>query len=189
VRAAIEPPGGVELRLDGTALTLSGSAPASWIRGLAVRLARVEGLGGCDGGALAPVELGRARALAEGLAGREIRFGESVNPLPGAGEALDLAAAAIAELAGLDTAAGLKARVAVVGHSDGLGSEPWNQWLRRERAELIRRLLIERGAPAALLHAEPAPGFEPAAAPRPAERRVGLKVEIESPDPIPCWAG
>lgn len=52
-------------------------------------------------------------------------------------------------------------RVTVVGHTDRLGSEQYNQVLSAQRAETVRRYLIERGVPAGVVHAYGAGESEP----------------------------
>jgi OOP family OmpA-OmpF porin len=179
VRAAIEPPASVETSLDGAALILSGRAPWHWIDTLPVRLAGVVGLRSCDSSALTVTEVVQARALAAELERIEILFVDGADPLPGSATVLDRAALLIEALSRLDADAPLGARIALVGHSDGLGTQQWNYWLRQQRADFVMRQLAERGAPERLLRAEPERRFEPATDARPAQRRVSLHVSLE----------
>ncbi|MGB5733317.1 MAG: hypothetical protein WBM40_02595, partial [Thiohalocapsa sp.] len=186
VEAAIDPPAGVVVRLDGTALALSGIAPWRWIDALPMRLAGVAGLGGCDAGALGVAEVQAARDLAAELGQVEIRFAEAANPLPGSKAVMDRAALLIKELERLDAAAPIGVHIDVVGHSDGVGAQPWNHWLRQQRADVVVRQLVERGAPERLLNGRAERRFEPSAVARPAQRRVSLRAGFEPVQPAPC---
>lgn len=186
VRAAIEPPEGVVLALDGADLSLSGQAPMAWISDLPARLATVEGLGACDDSALAIAELVQAQTLIDSLQGIEIRFGEAANPLAASTGAIDRAAELLLGLIELDRALDLSLAVTVLGHSDGIGDQPWNRWLRQQRADYVARSLVERGVPADSLHAQPVAGFEPSAVTRPAERWVRIRAEIREPEKPSC---
>jgi hypothetical protein len=179
VRAAIEPPQSVEISLDGAMLRLSGSAPWRWIDALPLRLAGLAGLHGCDSSALTVSEVVQAQALAAQLERIEIRFVEAVEPLPGSATVLDRAALLIKALSRLDAVAPLGLRIAVVGHSDGLGSQQWNFWLRQQRADFVIRQLAERGVSERLPRAEPERRFQPATDARPAQRRASLHVGLE----------
>jgi len=98
---------------------------------------------------------------------------------------LDRAAALMKSLSRLNAEAPLGLRIAAVGHSDGLGTQPWNYWLRQQRADFIVRRLAERGVPEGLLRAEPERRFEPATEARPAQRRVSLHAGLQ-PVPTPA---
>lgn len=63
-RAAIEPPGEVNVAVDDSTLLLSGVAPWDWINAVPQRLVAVDGLVGCDHQALAVAELRQAEAIA-----------------------------------------------------------------------------------------------------------------------------
>lgn len=69
--------------------------------------------------------------------------------------------------------------IAITGHTDSSGKESSNIALSRERAEAVRRALIQRGIPADGLHAsgvgssDPVKGLDPA---DPANRRIEFSV-------------
>jgi OOP family OmpA-OmpF porin len=69
--------------------------------------------------------------------------------------------------------------IAVIGHTDASGPEPGNLALSRERAEAVRKALVDRGIPADGLRArgvgshEPVEGLDPA---DPANRRIEFSV-------------
>ncbi|ESQ12273.1 MAG TPA: hypothetical protein DDY14_02255 [Chromatiaceae bacterium] len=186
VLASIDPPAGVEARLDGRRLILSGSAPWRWIDALSPRLVHVTGLNGCDNEALTVAEIAQARNLANKLQRIEVRFAEAVTPLPESATVLQRAVELIAALLALDQAAPLGLRIAVVGQSDGLGTRQWNHWLRQQRADFVIRQLIELGVPERLLLAEPARRFEPSTRARPEQRRVWLRAVFEPPRISSC---
>lgn len=74
--------------------------------------------------------------------------------------------------------------IAITGHTDSSGSEPGNLELSRERADAVRRALMQRGIPADGLRArgvgsrEPVEGLEPT---DPANRRIEFSVIATEP--------
>lgn len=186
VNAALAPPPGVALHLDGTRLMVSGSAPWDWIAALPPRVAALGDLGGCDNGGLTIAELTAARSLARRLAALQVRFGDDINLAPGQQQVLEEAAALGRELAALAAVLPLTLRIVAVGHSDGLGSEQWNYWLRRRRAEFVRAALADQGVAARLLAAEATTGFDPDTGRMPPLRRVELRVELQGPAVPSC---
>ncbi len=117
------------------------------------------------------------------LAERTIRFEESsAEFIPGSEELLDELAAALRPCVG--------AMVAISGHTDTSGSPQVNLALSQDRAQMVRRELIERGIPAQMLRAtgygsaRPVAGIDPA---DPANRRIEFRVistETTRPTPI-----
>ncbi len=117
------------------------------------------------------------------LAERTIRFEESsAEFIPGSEEVLDELATALRPCVG--------AIVAISGHTDTSGSPKLNLALSQDRAQMVRRQLIERGIPAQNLRAtgygsaRPVRGLDPA---DPANRRIEFRVvsmETTKPTPI-----
>ncbi|MBB5984222.1 OmpA family protein [Sphingobium lignivorans] len=83
-----------------------------------------------------------------------------------------------------DVAAALKEcsgyRLEVGGHSDGRGSEAVNRALSQERADRVRALLVEHGAPAELLSARGFGASHPLANGGPSSRRITFTVSRET---------
>ena len=101
-------------------------------------------------------------------------------------ETLDRAAAIMIQLGRLGAALRLGVQVRVVGHSDGVGSERRNLWLRRQRADLVRGALSRRGVNPSLLAVEAADGLGPSATPAPHLRRVSFSVFVTPPTLPSC---
>jgi OOP family OmpA-OmpF porin len=106
------------------------------------------------------------------LRARTIRFEEASARIDAASQELvDEVANALAPCLG--------SIIAVTGHTDASGPEPGNLELSRERADAVRRALIERGIPSDGLRAlgvgsaEPVEGLDPA---DPANRRIEFSV-------------
>ena len=74
--------------------------------------------------------------------------------------------------------------IAVTGHTDNSGAEPANLALSLERAQAVRKALVERGIPSVGLRArgvgssEPVPGLQPE---DPANRRIEFSVLMTEP--------
>ncbi|GAB5350103.1 Peptidoglycan-associated lipoprotein [Alteriqipengyuania sp. 357] len=117
------------------------------------------------------------------LAERTIRFEESsAEFIPGSEEVLDELATAMRPCVG--------AIVGISGHTDTSGSPQINLALSKDRAQTVRRELIDRGIPAQNLRAtgygsaRPVRGLDPA---DPANRRIEFRVvstETTKPTPI-----
>ena len=117
------------------------------------------------------------------LAERTIRFEESsAEFIPGSEELLDELATAMRPCVG--------AIVAISGHTDTSGSPKVNLALSQDRAQMVRRELIQRGIPGQNLIANgfgssrPVEGLSPA---DPANRRIEFRVvsmETSRPTPI-----
>ncbi|WP_372520165.1 OmpA family protein [Alteriqipengyuania sp.] len=158
---------------------------------IAQAIADIPGMGGVhwtDGTMLAGsdtnIELLRCENdLLTVMAGRTIRFEESsADFIPGSEEVLDELAAAMRPCVG--------AIVAISGHTDTSGSPQVNLALSQDRAQMVRRELVDRGIPAQNLRAtgygssRPVRGLDPA---DPANRRIEFRVvatEKTRPTPI-----
>ena len=159
--------------------------------GIAQAVADIPGVGGVhwtDGTMLAAgdtdIESLRCESeLLTVLAEQTIRFEESsADFIPGSEALLDELANTLRPCVG--------AVVAVSGHTDTSGSPQVNLALSQDRAQMVRRELIERGIPAQNLRAtgygssRPVAGLDPA---DPANRRIEFRVvstETARPTPI-----
>ncbi|MCP5396460.1 MAG: OmpA family protein [Sphingomonadaceae bacterium] len=116
------------------------------------------------------------------LRARTIRFEESSSDIEASSrELVDEVAAALRPCLG--------SIIAITGHTDSSGPEPGNLALSRERADAVRRALINRGIPADGLRASgvgssiPVEGLDPA---DPANRRIEFSVIATVPlEPTP----
>ena len=158
---------------------------------VAQAIAKIPGVGGVhweDGTVLAAGDADIESLRCENellgvLAERTIRFEESsADFIPGSEEVLDELATTLRPCVG--------AIVAISGHTDTSGSPKLNLALSQDRAQMVRRELIERGIPAQNLLANgfgssrPVRGLDPA---DPANRRIEFQVvsmETTKPTPI-----
>ena len=158
---------------------------------IAQAIANIRGVGGvhwADGTMLAAGDADIESLRCENellgvLAERTIRFEESsAEFIPGSEEVLDELATALRPCVG--------AIVAISGHTDTSGSPQVNLALSQDRAQMVRRELVERGIPAQNLLANgfgssrPVRGLDPA---DPANRRIEFRVvsmERTKPTPI-----
>ena len=158
---------------------------------IAQAIAAIPGVGGVhwtDGTMLASGDMDIESLRCESellgvLAERTIRFEESsAEFIPGSEEVLDELATTLRPCVG--------AIVAISGHTDTSGSPKLNLALSQDRAQMVRRQLIERGIPAQNLLANgfgstrPVKGLDPA---DPANRRIEFRVvsmETTKPTPI-----
>ena len=116
------------------------------------------------------------------LAERTIRFEESsADFIPGSEELLDELASTLRPCVGTI--------IAISGHTDNSGSPQVNLALSQDRAQIVRRELIERGIPGQSLRAtgygsaRTIEGLDPA---DPANRRIEFRViSSETPSPTP----
>ena len=186
-RLLLQPPETIELQLRDGVLAAAGQAPRAWIEMLRARALALPGIQALDETGLA----GQAPPPPEPLdplvsAIRETRFlfDEGVRLVPGQEGDLEALAARFENLRRLAAARGQIARLAIVGHTDRVGTDEFNLRLSRERAGYIRGLLLARGLPAealgstgigALESSDPdSPDLE-----NPPDRRVTMEVVLE----------
>lgn len=79
------------------------------------------------------------------------------------GDLQPAAQAQIARIADELSAAGATGEIRVIGHTDAIGEESANRALSLQRAQTVRRLLVERGVPADRIRAEGRGESEPVA--------------------------
>jgi OOP family OmpA-OmpF porin len=142
----LDPPQGVELKLNGETLSASGSAPHDWIVD-AQKLARViPGATSLDTTNLNDLEVESLRGQIER---QLILFPTgSSRILSGQRDAIDSLVERIRKLISLSTATGRIAKIEIAGHTDAEGDETANKKLRAERAAQALELLISRGVAA-----------------------------------------
>ncbi len=143
LRKRLAPPSSVEMLLQGNELILSGSAPHSWLVSVSQRLDkdfRLDQSGVID---LEQQRLAKFKGLLEGLS---LYFEPGKTQFKGPSEeVLDTACAHwkhVEELAGMLE---LKLQLQVTGQSDATGTPAQNARLSKERAALVRSLLVKKG--------------------------------------------
>ena len=156
-RALLTAPAGVDISVADGVLRLSGGAPAAWIRKaneMAVFVPGVEavwldGLIDADRQAL-DQRIARLEAIRIQFPVASARLEPSQQPL------FDELATGLEAALERAAAGGLRLTVRLSGGADESGEELVNQRLRRQRAETVRTLLVQRGLPPAALEARQA---------------------------------
>lgn len=181
VRAALDPPEGVTLSLQGKSLVIGGTAPWAWIESVTPRLRSAGLVESCAFEDLRVREWEEAQGLAADVRSVSVLFADGVDLAVKADEALAGAARRLQRLGALDQRLRLGLKARLVGHSDGVGARGWNLWLRQRRADFVRDALVEKGVAAALLSVEVDESFRPSPVPVPGLRRVVFEVLLTPP--------
>ncbi len=139
----LDPPPGVELKLNDGVLAASGTAPHQWMVD-AQRLARaIPGVARFDDSNLTGEE---SESLRRQIEQQAVRFVVGTTWIaPGQSEPLNALTAQIQKLAALAPAAGRVAKIEITGHTDAEGDEAANQRLSEDRASRILALFKLRG--------------------------------------------
>ncbi len=183
-RRLLQPPPTVDLTLDGGVLRLRGSAPAAWVeeaRRLALALPGVTAL---DDGALQDPARAELQSLRADLGRQVIHFGVDTPRGEIDTPSLTRLADDLRRLQALAQSLGLTPQVTLVGHSDASGTPARNRALSGQRAQWLRRQLLELGVDPALLAVRAAGSDEPASDAqtpqgRAKNRRVTLDVRLD----------
>ncbi len=139
----LAPPAGVQLRVEGSVVHLSGTAPSSWIAQTRSRQHSIPGVTRVDTNQVradAP-----PTAVAEFLDTVRLAFSEGSQLGPGEPELRERIRRALSELDGWAAQRGQTLQVRLIGNTDALGTEQVNLQLGRERAERAREWLQEGG--------------------------------------------
>lgn len=145
-RDVLEPPQGIDLRLDAGILKVTGTAPLAWIRTMRERSPSLVGVDAVDESGLESPGWDRLLEIV-----RDLERVELLAPLgsaelsPGQGADVDRIAGWIRELQGLQGELGVVAQVVITGFADPSGTEEYNIVLSRARADRVQSLLVARG--------------------------------------------
>ncbi|MDX1421384.1 MAG: OmpA family protein, partial [Rubricoccaceae bacterium] len=141
----LDAPATVRLRVEGTTLVASGTAPPDWLERSRARAPTLSGITRFDDTAIT----GRlVEALADSLRRAAVRFPVgSARLLPGQEPALDRLARLMTDLLATAAQADRAVRIQVLGHVSREGGDAFNQALSQQRAEATVRLLTARGLP------------------------------------------
>ncbi|HRY49769.1 MAG TPA: OmpA family protein [Candidatus Paceibacterota bacterium] len=160
-RQLLQPPAGVETRIQDGILYAEGAAPAAWIEEARRRAAWVPGIQEFDGAGLVDASLTTEAARQQAIEKTVIFFDDGVHLVPGQEKILETLAARLIELQAATARAGQRRGVSVIGHTDKIGPDDYNQRLSRQRADCVVDLLQARGvtvgwlAPAGVGDTEP----------------------------------
>lgn len=178
IQEILQPPEGVESVLRGRDLHISGTAPEAWLARIPSVLQRLAWLRNCDTSQLESREWEEVKAIHQELARVTFKYAEGVSMTAASMNQLELVTDALQRLQALLDELNGSLRIRLVGHSDGVGTQAWNIWLRQQRAEGLRQVLQERGGLSEHISVEADPVFTPAAHPDQNLRRVDLHLNL-----------
>jgi outer membrane protein OmpA-like peptidoglycan-associated protein len=152
----MKPPPGVDMKIQADTLILTGTAPEIWWREARFSGLRLPGIDRVDGTGLRleAADSGepggdRARVLADKLNNSILFFAPGQAELTDRPAVVATVATVATELDQLAREQNTKITLLITGHADRSGSE--DLALGRQRAESVRRYLIEAGVPRAML--------------------------------------
>ncbi|MEQ8206757.1 MAG: hypothetical protein RIA65_11315, partial [Woeseia sp.] len=176
------PPDGVNMQPQGNALVFSGTASSAWISAARNKAAVIDTGWDVQFAGVQVAEWNELTAQVEALNNRRFHFETNAELLPEDAAELGEYATAISELVTLARRTGATINITVTGHTDGLGTIPFNNALAAERTERVMSALRTAGVdPARITRAsdiaEPAPG-----ALDPEKRRVDVSIALIAPE-------
>ncbi|MBN2505577.1 MAG: OmpA family protein [Verrucomicrobia bacterium] len=150
-RSALQPPPGVQLRLEGDVLFVEGLAPADWIRTAAARVQRLTGVRDVDLSRLADAEAATLVLRQQDIEGQQLRFDDATRLASGQEPILTALAEDILALHQAALVRGKPLTISVVGHTDQTGTDEQNLRISLQRAEWVTQNLVARGVPLHIL--------------------------------------
>lgn len=145
-RSWLNPPPSVAIEWADGVLSAAGSAPHQWVAEARRIAASMPGVRRFDTARLKDEGVTAVGVARERLGLLVLRFDPGSAELPPREQAaFDSAVAEVQEIAKVASAAGVRARVEVVGHTDDTGSERTNVRLSRARAEWVLAAIEARG--------------------------------------------
>jgi OOP family OmpA-OmpF porin len=181
VRTLLQPPQSVTLHMDTNGvLQMSGSAPQTWINQAKTLALQLPNITQVETQSIVPVERQALDALTQKIESTSIFFTQNTQLVPQQNETLKSLAQDLNSLLQTATTLGQRITVHVEGHTDAMGVELINLYIREMRAEAVISLLVKQGTDPRLLQAvsvEPPPtkssGFSQSVL---ANRKVTFKV-------------
>lgn len=155
LRAALSPPAGVVLSVDGGNVSASGVAPREWLQRARLAGELLPGVTSLDVHAVHEKEaIAAVEAAIPDLERATFSFQTgSIELDPTDAPRLDALAGALKKLAVDASRAGEGVQVVLEGHTDRAGGESINRSLSQARADVVAAELIRRGVPRDLLDA------------------------------------
>lgn len=180
----LEPPASVQLRLEESVLTATGSASHEWIEEAQRRARFVAGIASYEDVALQDDDVQQVQALAATLERQTLRFGTgSTQLVAGQDAALEALVADVLQLQEAAVEVNRQVRFQVLGHASFEGDAVTNQRISQQRAEAVRQVLIQQGLPAGLVEAVGTgtqhASEEQSEEDRAANRRVSFRIVLE----------
>lgn len=147
IRNALTLPEGVEMRLEGGTLVLSGEATLRWIIEAKDIARTLPGVNAIDTRALKDPLVAELSRLANEIKATHIEFptGKAI-PVQADREKLEDAVNKLVELEKLAASAGLSASLTIYGHADSTGTDQTNYEISRARAQTVAAMLYARGS-------------------------------------------
>ncbi len=181
LRRALDAPASIELSMADDGLRLSGTAAWHWLQSLPERLRALADLPLSARQPLQPTQWGQAQQLARSMAAQPVYFDTGSQITEASRRQLEAWRAHLAEIRVLHAAAGFRARLHLVGHTDGLGTAASNLALRQARIETVLQALFE-GPPWLPLSRDAQPDYQPGDGEDPTRRRVELSLSLDAPE-------
>ncbi len=148
----LQPPAGVQLRLDGGVLRIEGTAPGAWCARLTGRTITLPGVLELDATRLVNSDQLQFRRLKQEVEGLRFSFekGQSVLSASERARLLD-AAERIDALLALAPRIGRTVVIHISGYADPSGTSEQNLNISRERADHVRTILAGHGIPPSIM--------------------------------------
>jgi OOP family OmpA-OmpF porin len=147
-RRVLEPPAGVQLRVENGVLFARGEPGQSWVEQARKLTRALPGITRLDESELLTAELKEQRRLKDEIQRGALLFVVGTTQLaPGQAAGLEGLASQLKRLFALTTLTGKEVNVEISGHTDTEGSDEFNQRLSQARADAILKALVARGLP------------------------------------------
>ncbi|MCB1800606.1 MAG: hypothetical protein KDI82_02855 [Gammaproteobacteria bacterium] len=147
LRAALQPPDDVQIRVERGHATLTGQAPLAWIRSLGDAPPQLSGLLALDHGTLKPYERARLAQLVTLIEAASVAFADGTEIAQGQQVHMDSIAALVAEAYQHAMDLGHPMRLQVIGRTDGVGTVEQNLFIASRRADAVAERLRASQAP------------------------------------------
>lgn len=187
---SLKPPTDVSLRFQDGVLFATGAAPRDWFESARRRAVLLPGIESFNTADLIDATQAAISARQRAIEQTMVFFDDGARLAPGQEGLVETLASQIAGLGAEASRNGQRLRVSVIGHTDKIGSDDYNQRLSRQRADRMVEWLTARGVPAAWLVPAGVGAKEPwqtggAEAGQTRNRRVTLRVAFENMPAIP----
>ena len=178
-RKTLAPPATIAMALEADTLRLRGSAPFQWMAA-ATRAGLPPGVAALDLSGVEPEVPPALAAQVSDIQGQRVLFGVGSARLDRAARrTTDQVAGAFGRLSSEAGEIGARASLELVGRTDPTGSDSTNRMLSRDRAEVVRALVVQGGVSARAIRVSGAGTVRPLEAADSAERaRINRSVSF-----------
>lgn len=144
----LEPPAGIQLRVDQSVLYASGEAAQQWVDKARTLTRALPGITRLDESDLITAEFKEQRAIKESIERSSVLFIVGTTQLaPGQTAVWQALNKQFQRLVALAAISGKQPRIEVTGHTDNEGSAELNQRLSQLRADWVIKMLLTNGVP------------------------------------------